>query len=115
MNEGSSLLFVRVIGLEPTRLTAPDPKSGAAANYATRAFGCFVCGAKIGKLFVLANYIRLKFYTNLSSVPLSLCVTQLLHHTPSIRKGLHNGAGSHAYFTLFLGSQVASQAMDIDP
>ena len=38
-----SLLFVfykicvRVIGLEPTRLTAPDPKSGAAANYATPA------------------------------------------------------------------------------
>ncbi len=28
---------VRVIGLEPTRLTAPDPKSGAAANYATPA------------------------------------------------------------------------------
>ena len=29
--------IVRVIGLEPTRLTAPDPKSGAAANYATPA------------------------------------------------------------------------------
>lgn len=28
---------VRMIGLEPTRLTAPDPKSGAATNYATRA------------------------------------------------------------------------------
>ncbi len=28
---------VRVIGLEPTRLAAPDPKSGAAANYATPA------------------------------------------------------------------------------
>ena len=27
-------MCVRVIGLEPTRLTAPDPKSGAAANYA---------------------------------------------------------------------------------
>ena len=30
---------VRVIGLEPTRLAAPDPKSGAAANYATPAGG----------------------------------------------------------------------------
>ncbi len=30
-------LSVRVIGLEPTRLTTPDPKSGAATNYATRA------------------------------------------------------------------------------
>ena len=28
---------VRLIGLEPTRLTAPDPKSGAATNYATGA------------------------------------------------------------------------------
>ena len=28
---------MRVIGLEPTRLAAPDPKSGAAANYATPA------------------------------------------------------------------------------
>jgi len=29
---------VRMKGLEPPRLTAPDPKSGAAANYATSAF-----------------------------------------------------------------------------
>lgn len=37
-----------MIGLEPTRLTAPDPKSGAAANYATPAW-CFpFSGAKIG-------------------------------------------------------------------
>ena len=27
--------FVRTKGLEPPRLTAPDPKSGAATNYAT--------------------------------------------------------------------------------
>lgn len=31
------LHFVRVKGLEPPRLTAPDPKSGAATNYATGA------------------------------------------------------------------------------
>ena len=30
-------MCVRVIGLDPTRLTAPAPKSGAAANYATPA------------------------------------------------------------------------------
>ena len=30
-------LSVRAKGLEPPRLTAPDPKSGAATNYATRA------------------------------------------------------------------------------
>ena len=28
---------VRVKGLEPSRLSSPDPKSGAAANYATPA------------------------------------------------------------------------------
>jgi hypothetical protein len=30
--------MVRMKGLEPPRLTAPDPKSGAAANYATSAY-----------------------------------------------------------------------------
>jgi hypothetical protein len=29
--------MVRMKGLEPPRLSAPDPKSGAAANYATSA------------------------------------------------------------------------------
>ena len=29
--------FVRLKGLEPPRLSAPDPKSGAATNYATAA------------------------------------------------------------------------------
>jgi hypothetical protein len=33
--------FVRMKGLEPPRLTAPDPKSGAATNYATSAFFYF--------------------------------------------------------------------------
>ena len=31
------LCFVHAEGLEPTHLAAPDPKSGAATNYATRA------------------------------------------------------------------------------
>ena len=30
--------MVRMKGLEPLRLSAPDPKSGAATNYATSAF-----------------------------------------------------------------------------
>ena len=30
-------LFVRMIGLEPTRLSSPDPKSGVATNYTTSA------------------------------------------------------------------------------
>ena len=31
------LLFVRLIGLEPTRRKTPDPKSGASTNFATGA------------------------------------------------------------------------------
>ena len=35
------ICLVRLIGLEPTRLATPDPKSGASANFATSAeFGC---------------------------------------------------------------------------
>ncbi len=33
----SRILFVRMKGLEPTRLSAPDPKSGSATNYDTSA------------------------------------------------------------------------------
>ena len=33
-----NILLVRMKGLEPTRLTAPDPKSGSATNYDTSAF-----------------------------------------------------------------------------
>ena len=32
--------FVRGVGLEPTRLSPPDPKSGAATNYAISAILC---------------------------------------------------------------------------
>ena len=35
--KGLRFLFVRMKGLEPPRREAPDPKSGAAANYATSA------------------------------------------------------------------------------
>ena len=38
------VFFVRLKGLEPPRLSAPDPKSGAATNYATAALDC---GAKV--------------------------------------------------------------------
>ena len=49
---------VRAKGLEPPRLTAPDPKSGAATNYATRALlWVSECKGKqkkwITKLFVI--------------------------------------------------------------
>ena len=37
-SKGKSARKVRLIGLEPTRLTTPDPKSGASTNFATSAF-----------------------------------------------------------------------------
>jgi len=39
---------VRMKGLEPPRLSAPDPKSGAATNYATSAFE----GAKLQNITI---------------------------------------------------------------
>src|SRR5690606_26248482 len=38
---------VRKKGLEPPRLAAPDPKSGAATNYATSAVRILFCATKI--------------------------------------------------------------------
>jgi hypothetical protein len=38
---------VRKKGLEPPRLAAPDPKSGAATNYATSAIHLMVGKSKI--------------------------------------------------------------------
>gem|GEM_PF-466345 len=50
--------FVRLKGLEPPRLSAPDPKSGTATNYATTANGT----AKIQKKFEPHKYsTKLKF------------------------------------------------------
>ena len=46
MCAGLEPAFVRKKGLEPPRLAAPDPKSGAATNYATSALG-FLQAAKI--------------------------------------------------------------------
>ena len=34
--------LVRMEGLEPPRLSAPDPKSGTATNYATSAFNYYL-------------------------------------------------------------------------
>ena len=45
-------ISVRMEGLEPPRLSAPDPKSGAATNYATSAKKS---GAKIFKKFYKAE------------------------------------------------------------
>ena len=47
---------VRAKGLEPPRLTAPDPKSGAATNYATRAMLFGLASAKVDKKTELPNF-----------------------------------------------------------
>ena len=52
------LVFVRLKGLEPPRRETPDPKSGAATNYATAAKSVtnfFFSGAKIHIFFILPN------------------------------------------------------------
>ncbi|GEM_PF-2646001 len=46
--------FVRLKGLEPTHLSVPDPKSGAATNYATAA--CCNAGAKIHSFLVFTTF-----------------------------------------------------------
>ncbi len=47
-------LFVRAKGLEPPRLSALDPKSSAATNYATPAL--VIGTAKVVIIFINANF-----------------------------------------------------------
>ena len=54
-----SIMIVRMKGLEPPRLTTPDPKSGAATNYATSAFGNG--GAKVQLFSGSQNVLQLLF------------------------------------------------------
>ncbi len=66
---------VRMKGLEPPRLTAPDPKSGAATNYATSA-GLF-CGAKITYLFYYNQIYRKIILLTKPKITPSLCFRPL--------------------------------------
>jgi len=45
-------------GLEPTRLAAPDPKSGAATNYATSAWILLFRGAKVIRALDITKYFN---------------------------------------------------------
>ena len=57
---------MRLIGLEPTRRETPDPKSGAATNYATGAdkpLLFIIAGAKIMIFFIVSNSLRLISFT----------------------------------------------------
>ena len=54
---------VRLIGLEPTRITTPDPKSGASTNFATSAGAIsFNCGAKVGNIFQISMMVGEKYF-----------------------------------------------------
>ncbi len=47
---------VRMKGLEPPRRETPDPKSGAATNYATSAGASFLKRCKGREYFLLSKY-----------------------------------------------------------
>ena len=52
---------VRVKGLEPSRISPPDPKSGAAANYAIPAMLAFECVAKLTLIVWICKFLMI-FY-----------------------------------------------------
>ena len=64
---GLLFLIVRKKGLEPPRREAPDPKSGAATNYATSAVRIF----KSGKDNYLNGFRRLFFRFRLFSLSIN--------------------------------------------
>lgn len=62
--------FVRMKGLEPPRLAAPDPKSGAATNYATSALRGANIHYFVNLYNILCPFFCFKMLTN--SINLSL-------------------------------------------
>lgn len=50
--------FVRKEGLEPPRLSAPDPKSGAATNYATCALFLQLWRQIYSTISLIARFLR---------------------------------------------------------
>ena len=65
------MLYVRTKGLEPPRLTAPDPKSGAATNYATSALGFNESAAKVAQFFANYKFSGIFQRLNSNAFPLS--------------------------------------------
>ena len=51
-------MFVRLIGLEPTRRKTPDPKSGASTNFATGAGGFHFSDCKGTNFFSILQIIQ---------------------------------------------------------
>ncbi len=57
---------MRLKGLEPPRLSALDPKSSAATNYATAAGGILITGAKVIIILKLQIVLLKIFYFSIS-------------------------------------------------
>jgi hypothetical protein len=61
--------FVRIIGLEPTRLAAPDPKSGMSTNFTISACNC---GCKYSHIFQHSKQFLKKIIHSLFSTFVSI-------------------------------------------
>ena len=80
--------FVRLKGLEPPRLSAPDPKSGAATNYATSAGVFFsITGAKIQSFFVLFKQYG-DYFTNIIRLTMVFSPSRRTTYAPGINPKL---------------------------
>ena len=90
MTDSHRLGLVHAEGLEPPRLAAPDPKSGAATNYATRAETVFKRrfflngAAKVRKSALICNKIsRIPKLNDGYAVLVYLFVFQRNFHLPA--------------------------------
>ena len=92
-----SFILVRMKGLEPPRLSAPDPKSGAATNYATSA------GAPKIRLFSLLPIVFVIIRT-----PLRRCYFIILNSSVSLpsrpRGEIGKRCGLRSRWCNYLGS-----------
>lgn len=93
-----------MIGLEPTRLTAPDPKSGAAANYATSARRNFIKRCKDNKFSRFGKRNREESY----SFPCGGSVTLRKARALSIMVSMFFASSSGEISTLMSGSMPHS-------
>jgi hypothetical protein len=67
------MVIVRIIGVEPTCLAAPDPKSGASANFAISAGNAPAKGckrdAKVRVLFKKTGHLQNKYWPKMNKIP----------------------------------------------
>ena len=66
--------MVRVEGLEPPRLAAPEPKSGASTNFATPAMEIFYFAIRLYQKDYQVSSAKTHFFKLFSSLNLSLII-----------------------------------------